>query len=189
MIDKLHALCYNETVTRNSVLPKKAGQIMFLPNFIFPKITDISLDFLQEHGIDCLLMDFDNTMLPYTTDTPSEELLTWAKDMQSSGIYLCIVSNSKRPRVPTFSRNYGIPCVTHSRKPGTAGIRRAMGKRNIQNVALVGDQIFTDVLGANRARIISILVKPINNHNIWLKLRHVLEQPFIALSKKRRITI
>ena len=161
---------------------------MFLPNFIFRRITDISLDFLCSHGIDTLLMDFDNTMLPYTTDTPSQELLDWIRNLQTAGIYLCIVSNSKRSRVPSFSKNYGIPCVTHSCKPGTSGIRRAIGSRQISTVALVGDQIYTDVLGANCTGITSILVKPIHNHNIWLKLRHVLEQPFIALSKKRRIT-
>ena len=162
---------------------------MFLPKYLFREITQISPEFLHSHGIECLLMDFDNTMLPYTTDIPSRELLDWAHNLEASDISLCIVSNSKRPRVPRFSQAYGIPCVTHCHKPGTAGICRAMGNRPKSSVALVGDQIFTDVLGANCAGITSILVKPINNHNIWLKLRHVLEQPFIALSAKRRITL
>ena len=161
---------------------------MFLPKYIFRELTDISPEFLQKRGIDLLLMDFDNTMLPYTTDEPTERLLHWIRDMEFGGIQLCIVSNSKRSRVPNFSLKYNIPCETHANKPGRGGIRRAMGRYEHTAVAMVGDQIFTDILGANRSRITSILVKPINNHNIWLRLRHVLEQPFILISKKRRIT-
>ena len=161
---------------------------MFLPKFIFRKLTDISPDFLHKHGVELLLMDFDNTMLPYTTDIPSQELLAWIRSMERDGIGLCIVSNSKRSRVPEFSRKYKVPCVTHAKKPGRGGILRAVGTLEKQRVALVGDQIFTDVLGANRAGVLSLLVKPIDNHNFWLKLRHVAEQPFILLSEKRRIT-
>jgi predicted HAD superfamily phosphohydrolase YqeG len=56
-----------------------------------------------------------------------------------------------------------------------------------QACALVGDQIFTDVLGANCTGVKSILVKAIDNHNFWLKARHVLEKPFIFIARKRRI--
>ena len=161
---------------------------MLLPKYIFRKLTDISPEFLHATGLSILLMDFDNTMLPYTKDVPPSELLQWAQNMDSSGIQLCIVSNSKRSRVPEFSKAYGIPCVTHAKKPGSKGIRRALENMGGSSAALVGDQIFTDVLGANCSGITAILVKPIDNHNIWLKLRHVLEQPFIALARKRRIT-
>lgn len=161
---------------------------MFLPKYIFEKITDITPEFLQTHSIGLLLMDFDNTMLPYTTDTPTVELLEWIRTMEQANIRLCIVSNSKKSRVPTFSRTYGITCITHAGKPGTNGIRKAMAKIGEPNAALVGDQIFTDVLGANLAGIPSIIVRSIDNHNFWLKLRHVFEVPFLALARGRRIT-
>ncbi len=160
---------------------------MLLPKYIFPKITDISPDFLLSQDIRLLLMDFDNTMLPYTTNEPTKELLEWMEKLQAAGIRLCIVSNSKRPRVPTFSKVYNIPCVTHAGKPGTKGIRIAIEKIGESKAALVGDQIYTDVLGANLAGIPSIIVRSIHNHNIWLKLRHVLELPFLALAKNRKV--
>lgn len=160
---------------------------MLLPKYIFPKITDISPDFLKSHRIHLLLMDFDNTMLPYTTDEPSQELLDWMATIQAAGVGLCIVSNSKKARVPNFSKAYGIPCVTHAAKPGKKGILRAMKEMGESRAALVGDQIYTDVLGANRAGIPAIIVRAIHNHNIWLKLRHLLELPFLAMAAGRKV--
>ena len=162
---------------------------MLLPKFIFPKLTDITVDFLRQQGIGLLLMDFDNTMLPYTTDEPSKELLRWIEGMRQWGVTLCIVSNSKKRRVPDFSQTYGIPCVTHAGKPGTRGIREAMARFEGVPAALVGDQIYTDVLGANRAGIPSIIVKSIDNHNVWLKLRHLFEVPVLAMARKRRVKL
>ena len=109
--------------------------------------------------------------------------------MRSSEIALCVVSNSKKGRVKEFCRRYDIPCITHSKKPFPKGIRQCLNQYGIpaENCALAGDQIFTDVLGANGQGVQSILVKAIHNHNFWLKARHVLELPFIFLARKRRI--
>jgi predicted HAD superfamily phosphohydrolase YqeG len=88
-----------------------------------------------------------------------------------------------------FCGQYGIDCITHSRKPFRKGIRQCLNKYKFppSHCALVGDQIFTDTLGANGFNVTSILVDAIDNHNIWLKLRHVAELPFIFLARKRRI--
>lgn len=162
---------------------------VFLPKYIFSKITDISPEFLIQHDIQLLLMDFDNTMLPYTSNAPTQELLDWVHKMKVRHILLCIVSNSRKPRVPEFSKVYDIPCVTHAAKPFSRGIREALGRFGINRsqAALVGDQIYTDVLGANCAGITSLIVKSIHNHTIWLKLRHVLEVPFLFIAKNRRV--
>ena len=106
------------------------NMLSFLPDFIFQTITQIRAAFLREHGIRLLLMDFDNTMLPYTTDRPEQPLLDWIAGMQDAGITLCIVSNSHKQRVPHFSQQYHVPCVTHAAKPGTRGIREAMALRS-----------------------------------------------------------
>lgn len=165
--------------------------LSFLPNYIFPKITDISPDFLRQNGCKLLLMDFDNTMLPYTVNKPTEALLNWLQCMKDHGITLCIVSNSKKPRVPEFSKKYDVACVTRAAKPFSKGIREAMQRFDVKQseTALVGDQIYTDVLGANCAGITSLIVKSIHNHTIWLKLRHVLEIPFLAMAKNRRVKL
>ena len=163
--------------------------LSFLPKYIFKEITDISADFLSEHEIRLLLMDFDNTMLPYTTNVPTENLLRWIQEMKAAGVTLCIVSNSHKDRIPNFSEKYQVPCVIRALKPGGRGIREAMKRFHMdrKQTALVGDQIFTDVLGANLAGVSSIAVKSIHNHTFWLKLRHVLEIPFLALARGRRV--
>lgn len=163
--------------------------LSFLPDHIFQSILQITPAFLQQRNIRLLLMDFDNTMLPYTSDVPSIELLTWIAQMQKAGIKLCIVSNSHKQRVPQFSKRYGVDCVTHAAKPGTRGICEAMARYDAtkEETALVGDQIYTDTLGAKRAGVTALLVRSIHNHTIWLKLRHVLELPFLAMARNRRV--
>lgn len=163
--------------------------LLFFPDYIFPKVTDLSPSFLKEREISLLLMDFDNTMLPYTTSEPTHELLAWLDTMRAAGIRLCIVSNSRKERVPKFAETYGVACVTRAHKPGTRGIREGMERflTDRKHTALVGDQIFTDVLGANLAGVTAVAVKSIHNHNFWLKLRHVFEVPFLLISYTRRV--
>ena len=114
-------------------------------------------------------------------------MCAWLEQMKSSNIRLCVVSNSKRPRVVTFCKAYGLDCITHAKKPFQKGISECLTRFHLRpsQAALVGDQIYTDVLGANCAGLTSILVSAIDNHTIWLKLRHVAELPFIAWGKRR----
>lgn len=160
-----------------------------LPKVIVPALTDVTPELLQSLGVSLLMLDFDNTIVPYTTDKPTPEMEQWFRQMHSSDITLCIVSNSRKRRVPTFCEARGIPCITHARKPFSKGIRECLTRYGIEpwKAALVGDQIYTDTLGANCAGVTSILVKAIDNHNFWLKARHALELPFIFLARKRRI--
>ena len=163
--------------------------ISFLPNMIAPALPNLTVSLLKQKNIQLLMLDFDNTIVPYTTNVPAPEMEDWLRRMASSDIKLCVVSNSRKDRVKQFCGQYGIACITHAKKPFSKGIRQCMQQYGMQPevCALAGDQIFTDTLGANCAGVQSILVKPIDNHNIWLKARHVLEQPFIWLAKGRRV--
>lgn len=162
--------------------------ISFLPKVIFPEITDLPPEYLEQRGIRLLMLDFDNTMLPYTTNIPSQALLDWIETFRKSPVQLCIVSNSKKPRVRVFSEQYGVDVIQGAKKPFSKGIRACLEKYQTEkkNAALIGDQIYTDVLGANCAGVYSILVKSIHNHTFWLKLRHVAELPFIFMAKGRK---
>ena len=162
-----------------------------LPKIIVPALTDVSEALLHSRGIQLLMLDFDNTIVPYTTSTPTEEMSAWLDSMTKSGIQLCVVSNSRKDRVKVFCETYGISCITHANKPFSKGIRECLAKfgADPKCCALVGDQIFTDTLGANCCGVTSVLVKAIDNHNIWLKLRHVAEMPFIILARKRRLKL
>ena len=161
-----------------------------LPAMMADAVTDLTPALLHRRGVKLLMLDFDNTIVPYTTNTPTNGMLAWIRMMLESDIRLCVVSNSKRDRVKIFCEKYGLACITHAKKPFSKGIRECLHKFSLpaQACALVGDQIFTDTLGANCAGVTSILVTAIDNHNIWLKLRHVAEMPFISAAKKRRIS-
>ena len=157
-----------------------------IPAFQMRAVSDISKEFLSEHHIGLLMLDFDNTIVPYTTNVPTPEIQSWLESLSKIGITFCVVSNSKKPRVVEFCKKYNIPCITHAKKPFSRGIQQALNTMHYSGrAALAGDQIYTDVLGANAAGVVSILVKPIHLHNWPLKLRHVLELPFIAIGKRR----
>ena len=161
-----------------------------LPKIITEKLTDVTPELLREKKIRLLMLDFDNTIVPYTTTNPTQEMENWLKTMNElPDIQLCIVSNSRNDRVPKFCRERNMEVITHAKKPFPKGIRECLEKFGIEpkDAALVGDQIFTDTLGANGTGVKSILVEAIENHNFWLKARHVLEKPFIFAARKRRI--
>ena len=162
-----------------------------LPTMMIPAITDLTPELLHHKGIKLLMLDFDNTIVPYTTSVPTAAMEAWLKQMAQSEITLCVVSNSRKPRVKVFCQAYGLDCITHARKPFSKGIRECLEKYDIApwSCALAGDQIYTDTLGANCAGVNSILVKAIHNHNFWLKLRHVAEMPFIWAAYDRRIKL
>jgi HAD superfamily phosphatase (TIGR01668 family) len=162
-----------------------------LPKIIVPALTDVSLEMLHGRNVKLLMLDFDNTIVPYTTNIPTEEMAAWLRQMAASEVRLCVVSNSKRDRVLLFCKEYGLDCITHAKKPFSKGIHACLSRYGIASAqaAMVGDQIFTDTLGGNRAGAQTILVRAIDNHNFWLKARHVLEKPFIFAAKNRRIQL
>lgn len=157
-----------------------------IPKMLCPALTDLTVERLHRAGVTFLMLDFDNTIVPYTNDVPTPEMEAWLQAMQASDIGLCVVSNSHKTRVVKFCEARGIPCITHSKKPFSKGIFQCRDRfsLDLSHAALVGDQIYTDVLGANCAGAVSILVRPIHLHNIWLRLRHVAELPFIFIGKR-----
>ena len=161
-----------------------------LPTVIVDALTDLTPEMLREKGISLLMLDFDNTIVPYTTNEPTPQMKQWLQMMMESPIKLCVVSNSHRDRVKIFCKHMGVDCITHAKKPFSKGIVACLKQYDLlaSSCALVGDQIYTDVLGANCAGVQSVLVKAIHNHNFWLKARHVLEMPWIFAARKRRIT-
>ena len=162
-----------------------------LPKRMTKALTDVTPELLRSRNIRLLMLDFDNTIVPYTTDVPTQAMEQWLKNMNAQeDIQVCIVSNSHNDRVPAFCEKYGLDCITHAKKPFSRGIRQCLEKYGIPagQAALVGDQIYTDTLGANCMGVTSILVKAIDNHTFWLKARHVLELPFILLAGNRRLS-
>ena len=165
--------------------------LSFLPTMIIDSVTQLTPEYLQQQGIELLMLDFDNTIVPYTTSVPTARMDQWLKTMVQSQVTICVVSNSHKDRVKIFCEKYGIACITHAKKPFSRGIRQCLNQFKLEpgKCALAGDQIFTDTLGGNGCNVRTILVRAIHNHTIWLKLRHVLELPFIFLAGKRRVKL
>ena len=130
-------------------------------------------------------------MTPYSSEIPTEEIRVWKEELERHGITLFVVSNSRKStRVPNYCKKLGIDFVRHAGKPSAKGFAEALEKtgRRAEETLMVGDQIFTDVLGANRAGIRVVLVEPIElAGNPGRYLRYGVEIPFRALSKKGRL--
>lgn len=152
-----------------------------LPGFSFRGLTDVAPDFLTKHGIKFLMLDLDNTLAPYGELQPTQAVIKWVNSIKNAGITLFFVSNSKKPtRVEVFSHSLGIEYLKEARKPSPTKLLQAISQSgfNKGEAALVGDQIYTDVLAANRAGVVSIIVKPISLKNPLLALRFAFESPF-----------
>ena len=115
-------------------------KISFLPYVITEKLTDLTPQFLHLHNIRLLMLDFDNTIVPYTTSVPTQEMADWLRQMNQSETQLCVVSNSRNDRVKKFCAEYGLDCITHAAKPGGRGIRQCLDQYAVPaaQAALVG---------------------------------------------------
>lgn len=161
-----------------------------LPTWSARSLDELTVEFLKEKEISLVMLDFDNTVVPYTSDTPTAEIQGWLEALCASDIALCVVSNSYKPRVRNFCRARRIKCITGARKPFGKGIRRCLERYELppEKALVVGDQVFTDTLGGNLAGTRTVLLEPIHNHLLIMKLRYLVELPFRALSKNRRLT-
>ena len=158
-----------------------------IPKYSFEKLTDISPELLRSIGVKLLLLDLDNTVSPYGEKEPTREILKWIGEMKAGGVTPFIVSNTKKPRAGVFAGKMGIGLIIHARKPSPRGVITALGVNDCREseTALVGDQIFTDTLAANRAGVTSILVEPISFNYPWLRWRYWAELPFRLLAKNK----
>ena len=159
-----------------------------IPEFLFPGITDISPTFLKNNGIKFLMIDLDNTLAAYDEHSPSDEIFKWILCLKENGITPAIISNSSRVmRVCSFAESLDINSVARAFKPSPVNVLHLMETFGFSanESALIGDQVFTDVLAANRAGIISIVVKPRKFTNAFLAIRYIIEQPIRYFSKAK----
>ena len=155
---------------------------IFLSDRIFKRITDITPEILGSLDIKALLIDVDNTMSTHHGSVLVDGLETWLECMKSNGIKMIIVSNAKRVRAEPFAAKVGLPFVSLSCKPLPFGYCRARKVLGIpkKNCAIVGDQVFTDVLGANLYGIKSLLVRPVKLEDGWsFRIRRYFERKIL----------
>lgn len=144
--------------------------MIFYPKYYCKKITDISIDFLKENNIKALILDVDNTLLDFDLKVV-DGLEQWFEKVKENNIECIIVSNSNKiNKVKMVANLLGIDYIKFAMKPLKRGFVLAQKKLNVpyENIAAIGDQIFTDVIGANRTKIFSILVEPLASKDIWM---------------------
>ena len=144
---------------------------MFLyPKTYFESVKEIKFSFLKENNINAVILDVDNTILDFDKKIP-EGVKEWCEDLKNQGIKFCILSNSNKiDKVKMVAETLNIPYFYLATKPLKRGFKKAVKllEEEPKRIAAVGDQIFTDVIGANRYKIYSILVKPIAQKDIFI---------------------
>ena len=161
---------------------------MLVPDYYFDTVYDIPLSLLKKEHIRCLLLDIDNTLVPYDVSDSTEQNRAWFDALFRAGIRVLFVSNNTPERVARFAEPLGIPYTADAGKPGVKKYRALSEKERVSldGCAVVGDQIFTDVLAASRLGVKSILVRPIKNvENNFFRFKRFFERPFVRAAKRK----
>jgi HAD superfamily phosphatase (TIGR01668 family) len=124
----------------------------------------IDLNNLKKKGIKGIIMDLDNTLVPWNDNAVVPEVIKWIEEVKKSGFQACIVSNNKARRREEITKVFDVPTFWKAVKPRRRTFRKAIKMMGLKpsQVAVIGDQVFTDILGGNRLGLYTILVHPIN---------------------------
>ncbi len=138
---------------------------IFRPDIYKPSIYDINYEELKRRGIKCLLFDLDNTIATFDEEVPDKKLKDFFLYLEELGFKNIIMSNSPRKRVAPFKENCNIDSACKSMKPFKTKYIKIMKMYSFLDtqVACIGDQLLTDIFGANRLGLTSILVNPISS--------------------------
>ena len=159
------------------------------PDYLFDSYREITPDFLHRQGIALLLTDLDYTLAPKAVRRPNEALKSWIAELQGAGITVMIVSNNRSgTRVTEFCADLGIGYQGHAGKPSPRGLEAAMKRTGIDpaHTAMLGDKLLTDMLAANRAGVLPLMVEPVGGAvTAWQKVLHALQAPFKAVCRRK----
>lgn len=136
---------------------------LFLPNKHVHSIFDIEPSFLQSKGMKGIIVDLDNTLVPWNVATATDEVIEWIRKMEEANIKVTIFSNNNKERVTIFAEPIGTSFIYRAKKPLPRAFKVAQKKMKLKNdeIVVIGDQLLTDVLGGNFAGFYTILVVPI----------------------------
>ncbi len=162
---------------------------LFYPRLYVSSIFDIDLDDLQRRGIRYMIFDLDNTIIERGAPEFTSEVIDWLNRVQERGIRIAIVSNNRTRAAERMADAAGIPAVFNAVKPRKSPFRKALRMLNAEarETAVVGDQIFTDVVGGNRLGMFTILTKPMKGKEFigTTLITRQLERLFLPRIRKR----
>lgn len=162
---------------------------LFEPSATRPRFGEVTPELLRELGVRAVLLDVDNTLGAYSSSEPAHGAVEWTRELSAAGFRLAIVSNNFDERVTGFAHAFDLPFVSFAIKPLPFGYLRAAKGLGVprRECAVIGDQIFTDVLGANLCGMKSVLLEPMELEPGWtFRVRRRLERRFRVKFKMRK---
>jgi len=160
----------------------------FCPDRYVKSILEIDTGLLQARGIKGVIVDMDNTIIPYHQRQIDARVQEWMEQMKEQGFKLCIVSNNTAVQGEELARQLDIPAVWYAVKPRRRAFRKALHQMGLSagKVAVVGDQVFTDVLGGNRLGMYTVLVVPLSQKEMfWTKAVRAVERKILQSLQNR----
>lgn len=148
------------------------------PEYFVDTIYDIDFKVLRKAGINTILLDIDNTIVPFKTTIPNKSVVEWVELVKKEGFKICLVSNCYPRRAHIISGALDLPVIYMAKKPFKIGVVAGLKLVNSKSseAIMVGDQIFTDVFAASLAGVKSILVEPMTKSDFFMtKIYRILE--------------
>ena len=170
--------------------PIRRGLLLFCPHRMADSVLEIQADQLKARGIEGVILDLDNTLVRWAREELTDEILAWIESLRQADIKFCLLSNSVLSRrVERVAEIFRCPNIRKAQKPRADGFHRAMKTMSTtpSTTAIIGDQMFTDILGGNRVGIYTIMVKPMSKGE-FVYTRYVSRPPerfLLRLFQKR----
>ena len=152
--------------------------MLFKPTVWIKNVLSIDRELLEKHHIDALILDLDNTLSMHGSPAAENGVFEWLEKMRNENVKMLVVSNNTNKRVAPLAAKLGLEYTAFACKPLTVGLTRAQKKLGFpkKNIAVVGDQIFTDIMGGNLKGMKTILVEPFEHEKGWtFRLKRKLE--------------
>ncbi len=159
------------------------------PDLILDSFDALTVDFLKQRDIRFLILDVDNTLIPYEETEPRAKVCAWLAQLKEAGISVSFVTNNHKPRLATFNATLGYPAFANSAKPFRRNMKKAMRAMgaDVAHTANMGDQIFTDVWAGRRMKLFTVLVPPIKDKtDIFTRFKRWLEKPYKRAYYKKK---
>lgn len=161
---------------------------IWYPNYLFKRIYNIDRDFFSSRGITTLLLDVDNTLTGDNDPMPNQQVLDWLDTQKENGLRLMIISNNYESRVAPFAQSLGLEYIAEAKKPLGKNIKKALDGLGVtvKETAIIGDQIFTDILAGRLSGCLAVMVEPFKIEGYgFYKVKRSMEAPILKRFEKK----
>lgn len=155
---------------------------IFYPDLVLRHVSDLCADTLHAWGVKAVLLDVDNTLTTHNNPNPGDKIKAWLDEMKNAGFHLVILSNNYEKRVKPFAEKLALDYTAYALKPLGKGFRETAARLGVEagEMVMIGDQIFTDVLGGNLFGARTVLVDPIEPEgSAGFRLKRALEKSIL----------